>query len=110
MGMMCHEHLWHVPPTELTLSSAEVHIWLAPPAPATSCVECLQNTLSADQLHRAAPFHFPRDCGRFIVARGVLRDILSRYLAVHPSEPCFRYSPYGKPALVHVADQQECRF
>jgi 4'-phosphopantetheinyl transferase len=108
--MTRHEDLWHAPPTRLTLSSAEVHVWRAPLDSDVSCVERLQGTLSADELHRAARFHFPRDRRRFIVARGVLRDILGRYLGVHPSELCFRYSSYGKPALRHVADGQELRF
>jgi 4'-phosphopantetheinyl transferase len=108
--MTSFEHLWRPPPAELTLSSAEVHVWQASLDPAASCVEHLQRTLSADELHRAARFHFPRDRRRFIVARGILRDILSRYLGVPPSELGFRYSAYGKPALADMADEERLRF
>jgi 4'-phosphopantetheinyl transferase len=104
------EHLWRPPPAERALSSAEVHVWRASLDQAAPCVERLQRTLSADELHRAARFHFPRDRRRFIVARGVLRDILGRYLGVHPSALGFRYSAYGKPALADVADEEALRF
>jgi 4'-phosphopantetheinyl transferase len=100
------EHHWRPPSAELTLSSSEVHVWQASLDPAASCVEQLQRTLSAEELHRAARFHFPRDRRRFIVARGVLRDILSRYLSVPPAELGFRYSAYGKPALADMTDEE----
>jgi 4'-phosphopantetheinyl transferase len=96
------EHLWRPPPAALTLSRAEVHVWRAALDPAASCVEQLQRTLSADELHRAARFRFPRDRRRFIVGRGALRDILGRYLGVPPCALGFRYNAYGKPALADV--------
>jgi 4'-phosphopantetheinyl transferase len=104
------EQLWHPSPAELSLSSAEVHVWRAALDPAASCVEQLQRLLSADELQRAARFHFSRDRRRFIVARGALRDILSRYLGVPPAELEFRYSAYGKPALADIAAEEGVRF
>src|SRR5262249_58019127 len=59
---------------------------------------------------RAARFHFPRDRRRFTVARGVLREILSRYLGVPSAALKFRYSAYGKPALTDVVDNAGLRF
>jgi 4'-phosphopantetheinyl transferase len=85
-------------------------VWRARLDLAASCVERLRGTLSADELQRAARFHFARDRRRFTVARGVLRDILGRYLRVPPSELEFRYSAYGKPALADVADAPWLRF
>jgi 4'-phosphopantetheinyl transferase len=103
-------HLWHPPPAELTLSRAEVHVWRADLDPAASRFERLQHTLSADELQRAARFHFPQDRRRFTVARGVLRDILGRYLGRPSSELGFRYSAYGKPALTDGFDAAGLRF
>jgi 4'-phosphopantetheinyl transferase len=102
--MTSPDHIWHSPPGGLTLSSTEVHVWRTALDPAASCVERLRCNLSADELQRAVRFHFPRDRRRFTVARGVLRDILGRYLGVPPSELVFRYSTYGKPALVADVD------
>jgi 4'-phosphopantetheinyl transferase len=104
------DHFWRHPPAGLTLSGAEVHVWRACLDLDSSCVEYLQHVLSADELHRAARFHFPRDRRRFTVARGVLRDILGRYLGVPPSELGFRYSAYGKPALAAGFDAVGVRF
>jgi len=104
------DHLWCPSPAMLTLSSAEVHVWQACLNPAASYVEDLQRALSADELQRAARFHFPRDRRRYTVARGVLRDILGRYLGRPPSELLFRYSAYGKPALADDFDVAGVRF
>jgi 4'-phosphopantetheinyl transferase len=92
------------------VSGAQVHVWRSALDPPVPCVERLQHSLSGDELHRAARFHFPRDRRRFIVARGVLRDILSRYLGVPASELRFCYSSYGKPALADVAAAEGLRF
>ena len=59
----------------------------------------LQNSLSPDELARAARLHFARDRRRFIVARAILRDILTRYLDQPPAELRFSYSVHGKPRL-----------
>jgi 4'-phosphopantetheinyl transferase len=108
--MMSLDHHWHLPRVDLTLSSAEVHVWRACLDPDASCVAQLRLTLSADESQRAARFHFPRDRRRFTVARGVLRDILGRYLGVPASELGFRYSAYGKPALADGFDATGVRF
>src|SRR5207244_12129586 len=39
------------------------------------------------------------DRQRFIVARGVLRDLLGRYLQTQPSQINFVYNAFGKPEL-----------
>ncbi len=59
----------------------------------------LQNSLSPDELDRAARLHFARDRRHFIVARAILRDILARYLHHPPPELRFSYSAHGKPSL-----------
>jgi 4'-phosphopantetheinyl transferase len=101
---------WLLSPTELTLSRAEVHVWRASLDPDPSGIAPLQHTLSADELQRASRFRFPRDRRRFTVARGVLRDILGRYLDVPPSDIKFRYSAYGKPALADGFDAAGVQF
>jgi 4'-phosphopantetheinyl transferase len=56
-------------------------------------------TLSDDERARARRFVFDRDRSRFTVARGVLRNILGRYLQRPPSSIRFGYGPHGKPHL-----------
>jgi 4'-phosphopantetheinyl transferase len=108
--MTTDEHCWPIPPAKLSVSSAEVHVWRTALNPAVSCIERLQHTLSVDELQRADRFHFARDRRRFIVARGVLRDIVSRYLDVSPSTLRFCYSSYGKPALADGGEVEALRF
>lgn len=94
------DRVWLPPPGDLSLPIDEVQVWrLSLDLPA-SRVERLRQTLAPDELGRARRFHFEKDRQRFIVARGLLRLILSRYLDVEPSQLRFSYSDYGKPALI----------
>jgi 4'-phosphopantetheinyl transferase len=94
---------------ELDLNAQDVHVWgvsLDPlPAPRR-----LPDFLSADERVRAERFRAEGDRRRFILCRGVLRSILSRYLDDDPAALKFRYSPYGKPAFGVGPDQPDLRF
>ena len=91
--------LWSVPPETIRLSDHEVHIWRAHLDRPKATVEQLLGSLSTDERSRAERFYFQKDQGHFIVARGLLRAILSRYLSIDPKQLCFAYNEYGKPAL-----------
>jgi 4'-phosphopantetheinyl transferase len=84
----------------LTLAGDEVHVWQAELDRTTSHVRALLNTLDPDERVRARRFRFPRDREHFIVAHGLLRVILGRYLHENPHTLRFSYNPHGKPALV----------
>ncbi|HEV8712493.1 MAG TPA: 4'-phosphopantetheinyl transferase superfamily protein [Candidatus Binatia bacterium] len=90
---------WRLPPETLALEPDEVHVWRAALDQPLSRVENLLLTLAADERIRAERFYFRRDREHFIVARGVLRAILGRYLNSAPGQLSFCYSPFGKPAL-----------
>lgn len=77
----------------------EVHVWRAALNIKDSHVQSLRQTLTADERARAERFHFLKDRDHFIVARGLLRAILGRYLDIDPSRLRFSYSAYGKPSL-----------
>jgi 4'-phosphopantetheinyl transferase len=81
------------------LSSNQIAVWRVHLDRESECVRSLAETLSSDEKHRAARFHFEQDCKRFIVARGTLRKVLSGYLGMDPSSVQFRYGRRGKPAL-----------
>lgn len=59
----------------------------------------LQHVLSADELERAARFHFEKDRMHFIAARGWLRTVLAQYLETSPADLRFDYGAHGKPSL-----------
>ena len=77
----------------------EVHVWQAGLEMSAGWLDELRATLSADELTRAAHFHFARDRARFVAAHGIVRDILGRYLEVAPARLEFSSNEYGKPAL-----------
>ena len=81
-------------------SSAAVHVWRASLDEGVSQIDGFESALALDERSRASRFHFRRDRERFIVAHGILRNILGRYLGRAPESLSFSYSAYGKPALV----------
>jgi 4'-phosphopantetheinyl transferase len=94
----------------MTLSSHDVHVWRASLELSAEHVQRLRQTLAADEIARAERFYFEKDRKHFIVARGVLRVILSRYLGLDPTQLEFSYSSYGKPALTTSPGKDWLRF
>jgi 4'-phosphopantetheinyl transferase len=90
---------WAPPPEIVRARSDEVHVWRARLDVETHRITQLFDTLSADERQRAEAFVFPTDRDRFVAARGLLRAILSRYLACRPGLVRFKHGPSGKPAL-----------
>jgi 4'-phosphopantetheinyl transferase len=62
----------------------------------------LREFLNPDERRRAGRFHFEIHRRRFIAARGMLRELLARYLAAAPAAIEFSYNLYGKPAVEGV--------
>ena len=77
----------------------EVHVWRAVLDVSTVESERLSRLLSPDEHARARRFRFQKDQEHFIAARGILREILSRYLGRDAAQLLFAYGPYGKPGL-----------
>jgi len=86
-------------PSSYQLSSDEVHSWRASLDVPPETSARLYATLTPDERTRSARFQFERDQQRFIVARGVLRDLLGRYLQIQPGKISFVYNAFGKPDL-----------
>ena len=76
-----------------------MHRWCVTLDVSPAASASLYATLSEDERDRSARFRFERDRRRFTVARGVLRELLGRYLGTDPGEIRFAYNPFGKPAL-----------
>ncbi len=90
---------WNIPPKKINLPPGHIHIWrvwLTQPMP---LIQQMAELLSDDEKARAQRLKFERDRLKFIAGRGVLRQILSRYLAVQAEEIQFSYGSQGKPAL-----------
>jgi|SRR5579863_627475 len=100
MSMGDSESLWHSPQESLILGDEDVHVWRVSLDIQETYVQFLELTLATDEYARAAQFRFQKDRKRFIIARGVLRAILGRYLAKDPQTLRFCYNNYGKPFLI----------
>jgi 4'-phosphopantetheinyl transferase len=92
---------WEPAPYQPVLSPHDIHVWCTSLEQDSATVAALLCTLSADEQERAGRFYFARDRQHFIVGRGVLRNILGRYLGVAPPALQFSYGPKGKPHLAH---------
>lgn len=55
--------------------------------------------LSAEECGRAARFRFAHDSRRYVVRRGILRELIGSYLDSDPAEVTFVHNAYGKPSL-----------
>jgi len=82
----------------LALDATEVHLWQT--SLDGRAADIFESFLSADELTRANRFHFINDRNHFVVARGLLRNLLAAYLGVNCAELRFSYGAQGKPFLV----------
>ena len=96
---MAQSPIWSTPPESLSLETGEVHVWRIELKQPGSLLERFRSTLEPDELHRASRFHFEKHRSGFVVGRGFLRDVLSRYLKTKAETLRFSYGDYGKPAL-----------
>jgi 4'-phosphopantetheinyl transferase len=89
--------IWKSAPRPIIPGENEVHLWLAAVPDCISSLETLRKVLDAEERERAARFHFERDRERYIIARGVLRRLLSTYLGT--SQFALTTNKFGKPFL-----------
>ena len=92
-------HEWQHPKNLPTLDRDRVHVWRARLDLIDSEVARLTSILSPDEVARANRFRFARHRRRFIVARGILRQLLGNYLDIEPKDLQFDYGDRGKPLL-----------
>jgi len=70
----------------------------------------LEATLDDEERARMARFLFDRDRRSYVISHGLLRIILSTYVAVEPSVWRYRYNDYGKPEIAEPAEHGTLRF
>jgi len=90
---------WRTPEAFPALAPDAVHVWRIALAISDAELATRSGVLTADELARAARFHFERDQRRWIAARGAVRSLLAGYAGVPPTFVRFRVGPHGKPSL-----------
>jgi 4'-phosphopantetheinyl transferase len=98
------------PGGDLLISLSEVHVWRVPLDSADAVLQPLASTLSLEERARAQKFFFDCDRNAYITVRGVLRQLLGRYLQRPPSELQFAYEARGKPFLADPSTGQPVNF
>ena len=90
---------WGPAPPRVAAEEDVVHVWCASLAPPGEAVREYRSLLSAEEGARADRFRFDVHRRQFVVARGVLRTLLGRYLGTDPRGVEFGYASHGKPFL-----------
>jgi 4'-phosphopantetheinyl transferase len=88
------------------LDAGEVHLYCCATAEVQETAAC-EALLSEEEHARRARFYFARDRHTFLVARALLRTVLSRYAPVPPEAWRFALGSHGKP---YLADRSELSF
>lgn len=96
---MLPDDVWRQPERPLVLSPGDVHVWRVALDQPGKQRDSLRDVLSNDEHARAERFLIERVQKRFIVSRGVLRQVLGEYLSCDPASLRFIYGANGKPAL-----------
>jgi 4'-phosphopantetheinyl transferase len=95
-----------LPAGGLSVPRASADVWVVPLRAKRQLVDELRQTLSPDEIERALRFRADEDRDLFIVSRGILRKILSRYVSEPAEKLVFRYGSKGKPYLRDRPDLQ----
>ena len=89
---------WQTSSSWSPLSDDEIHVWCVE-LDAAGEVAALAACLSEDERERASRLLSGTHQRRFVVARGMLRQLLGRYLDQDPSAVTFSRGAHGKPFL-----------
>ncbi|PKQ44147.1 4'-phosphopantetheinyl transferase family protein [Confluentibacter flavum] len=83
------------------LSSGMVDVWYIDVNNCKKQIPYYTSLLSTDEKLKADKFKFINDKNIFIVARGVLRVLLAKYLSINPKKVEFKYGDFGKPETIN---------
>lgn len=90
---------WAASPIGLTLAEKEIHVWRAYLDCGDPLLAELQSTLATDEQARASRYILASDRNHFVASRGILRELLGRYVGCTSREIRFEYAAHGKPSL-----------
>lgn len=107
---MTAEAGWVSPKATPRLADNEVHVWRASLDLDAPSFHRLEQTLRQEEHERAGRFVSEGDRRHFIAARGILRNLLGRYLECPPESVQFSYGSNGKPAISRSGSAHPLRF
>src|SRR5579864_3409435 len=83
----------------LKIEEDSVHLWQAFVPDLLAQIQTFIPLLNESEMERANRFHFDIHRERYIIARAVLRHILSLYTTILPQDIIFTLGPRAKPYL-----------
>lgn len=86
-------------PDELT--PEVVHLWQRPLNALEDQVDACLDLLLPEEREKAQRYRVERPRSDYILTRGTLRSLLSKYLHSKPQDILFQYTEYGKPFLAN---------
>lgn len=101
---------WRLSPELLELPEDEIHVWRLDLELEQIDLSQFEATLSSDEKDRANGFLLQRDRNRFTATRGVLRELLGRYMNRAPGDVEFDYGGHGKPTLRQELSRRSIQF
>lgn len=90
---------WAAPPSHTELGDNEVHLWRADLNQNSDIVRRMWLFLNQEEQERAKRYVFEPDRIQFTLTRGILRQLLGRYLRRSAEEIEFSVAPKGKPTI-----------
>jgi 4'-phosphopantetheinyl transferase len=96
---MFDANLWAGNPGQLILADEDIHVWRANLECDSASLHSFETTLAPEEKARPGRFRLPRDRNSFIATRGILRNLLGKYIGCVPSEVVLKYGDRGKPSL-----------
>jgi 4'-phosphopantetheinyl transferase len=88
----------------------EVHVWSALLEDSKDRLNVYTSHLSKDEIARASRYVFAHHRTNFILARGILRELLARYLSIPEQSIVISSAAQGKPALANAVQGLDLRF
>ena len=85
--------------SRLTLNEGEIHLWSAWFSEHNATH--YRALLSKDEINRADRFIVDKVREHFIIARGILRTLIGRYVDIAPAKLAFNLGERGKPTINH---------
>lgn len=101
---------WIAPDSWPALGHGDVHVWKANVTDWSGRVAELERLLDPEEQARAQRFRFFRDRRQYVIAHGLLRRVLARYLGRRPDRLEFGMGSAGKPFLLPDAGARPIEF
>src|SRR5260370_16603622 len=99
---------WSPIATVPVVAESELHVWGGWLDWCGAMLSRLENTLTTQEKKRAERFLVPHARDRFVVARGILRELLGAYLGLDAAKVMLSYGPRGKPFLSAEHNSRIC--